>query len=560
MPSLTKADGQSVFTRNLSVTGATHKLRMRIAPDGKHASVHGDDAASIESIDGYQTLVIDKRESKINLTVHVSDRALPELPKSEPIDLEQYTQGGKPRWPEKVTTQIETTYDDVFAVDRLTLPNFNPWNAQVRATGIDFFADNKRMAVCTWDGDCWIAEGIDQDQGKLTWQRIASGMFQPLGLKIVDEQIYITCRDQMVILRDLNGDNETDFYECFNNDHQVTEHFHEFAMGLQRDDEGNFYYAKSGRHAKRAVVPHHGTLLKVSPDGKKTEIIANGFRAANGVCLNPDGSFFVTDQEGHWNPKNRINWVTPGGFYGNMYSFTDVVDSSDDAMSQPLCWITNAFDRSPAELLWVPKDAWGPFAGKLLNLSYGYGKIFVVPHELINNQLQGGMCQLPVPDFASGLVRGRFHPTRKDLYVCGMFSWAGSRHAPGCFNRVRYNGKPAHLPIELKARQQRIELTLSHALNRKSAEDVANYKIKAWDLRRTPNYGSKHYNERELSVDAASLGADGKTVTLAIPKLAPTWCMSIKYDLVGSKGREFRGEIHNSIHNIPAGENQTAGK
>ena len=80
---------------------------------------------------------------------------------------------------------------------------------------------------------------------RLTWRRIASGLFQPLGLKIVDGTIYVTCRDQLVILRDQNGDDETDFYECFNNDHQVTPHFHEFAMGLQRDDAGNFYYAKS---------------------------------------------------------------------------------------------------------------------------------------------------------------------------------------------------------------------------------------------------------------------------------------------------------------------------
>ena len=44
---------------------------------------------------------------------------------------------------------------------------------------------------------------------------------------------------------DTNGDEEIDFVECFNNDHQVTEHFHEFAMGLQTDEAGNFYYAKS---------------------------------------------------------------------------------------------------------------------------------------------------------------------------------------------------------------------------------------------------------------------------------------------------------------------------
>ncbi len=103
-----------------------------------------------------------------------------------------------------------------------------------------------------------------------------------------------------MILHDLNGDGETDFYECFNNDHQVTEHFHEFAMGLQTDAEGNFYYAKAARHALKAVVPHHGTLLRVSKDGSKTDILATGFRAPNGVCVNPDGTFFLTDQEGFW--------------------------------------------------------------------------------------------------------------------------------------------------------------------------------------------------------------------------------------------------------------------
>ena len=120
---------------------------------------------------------------------------------------------------------------------------------------------------------------------------------------------------------DRNGDGETDYYRCFNNDHQVTEHFHEFAMGLQSDKDRNFYYAKSARHALTALVPHHGTLLKVAADGSKTEILANGFRAANGVCVNGDGSFYVTDQEGHWTPKNRINRVVPGGFYGNMLGY-----------------------------------------------------------------------------------------------------------------------------------------------------------------------------------------------------------------------------------------------
>lgn len=85
------------------------------------------------------------------------------------------------------------------------------------------------MAVCSWDGDVWIVDGLLKGD-QLSWQRI-SGLYQPLGLKIVDGKIHLTCRDQLAVLHDLNGDEEIDFFECLNNDHQVTEHFHEFAIG-----------------------------------------------------------------------------------------------------------------------------------------------------------------------------------------------------------------------------------------------------------------------------------------------------------------------------------------
>ncbi|NNJ26216.1 DUF6797 domain-containing protein [Alienimonas chondri] len=466
-------------------------------------------------------------------------------------DVNSLLDGGPSRWPEQLTTQPTVGSDDgPFAVDVLTRPAANPWHARVRLSGFDFFADGDAAAVSSWDGDVWKVSGIDSLGGQLQWKRIATGLFQPLGVRIVDGDIYVTCRDQLVILRDKNGDGETDYFESFNNDHQVTEHFHEFAMGLQTDDDGNFYYAKSARHALTALVPHHGTLLRVSRDGGRTDIVANGFRAANGVCVNPDGSFIVTDQEGHWNPKNRINWVREGGFYGNMFGYHDVQDDSDSAMSQPLCWITNSFDRSPAELLWVPKDCWGPLGGSLLNLSYGYGKVFVVPHEEVDGQMQGGMCELPMPQFPTGLVRGRFHPTNGHLYTCGMFAWAGSQQQPGGFYRIRATGEPMHMPVGLSAKKGTIEISLTDAVSRESAENPDSYDVNAWDLKRTANYGSKHYDQRQWKVSKATLSDDGKTITLRIPRVAPTWGMEIRCFLETTDGNKVERRIHNTIHQL----------
>ncbi|MFG0335820.1 MAG: hypothetical protein ACF8TS_20870, partial [Maioricimonas sp. JB049] len=477
----------------------------------------------------------------------------PQIASLRASDLSVMTEGGPPRWTQQLKTPIQPGQaGGPFAVDVLTRPESNPWLARVRLTGFDFFEGGDRAAVSAWDGDVWLVDGLQPDKGELTWRRIASGLFQPLGVKIVDGEIYVTCRDQLVILRDLNGDGETDFYETFNSDHQVTEHFHEFAMGLQRDDEGNFYYARSARHALPAIVPHHGTLLRVSPDGTRTDVLATGFRAANGVCLNPDGTFFVTDQEGHWTPKNRINWVQPGGFYGNMMGYHDVEDPSDDAMQPPLCWITNEFDRSPAELLWVDSPGWDGLAGRLLNLSYGYGKVYVVAHETVRTDdgliMQGGMTALPLPSFPTGLVRGRFNPADGHLYVCGMFAWAGSQQQPGGFYRIRRTDKPVHVPVEFHAREGELELGFPRELGEEAATNPENYTVEVWSLNRSSNYGSKHIDARLLDVTGARLENESRTIVLEIPDLEPTMGMAVRWQIESADGAEVSGELHGTIH------------
>ncbi len=479
-------------------------------------------------------------------------------------DLSNLITGGPAQFATPIRVPVRQWFEsDAWVVDELVRPENNPWLARLRITGLDFYPDGRSMAVCTWDGDVWRVDGLDtigNTDGATIWQRIATGLFQPLGILVQGDRLMVTCRDQLVSLGDLNGDGEMDDYRCFNSDHQVTEHFHEFAMGLQCDDDGNFYYAKSARHAKTAVVPHHGTLLRISKDGEYTEILANGFRAANGVCLNPDGTYIVTDQEGHWNPKNRINWVRPGGFYGNMMGYHDVEDSSDDLMEQPLCWITNSFDRSPAELLWAKTDKWGPLCGKLLNLSYGYGRIYVVPHEHVKTpeggtQAQGGMCQLPIPDLPSGMVRARFSPLDGQMYVGGMFAWASSRNQQeGGLFRVRYKGAPVNMPVDLRVTKDKLRITFSDPIDAESASELDRYSIKVWDLKRTAEYGSDHYNERQLQVESAKLSDDQKTVLISIPELKPTWCMEVVCRLKNREGTEFRRVIHNSIHHFGPAE------
>lgn len=549
-----------LFSRSLQIGNSKQDLLMRVAPMSAELGLIGSPRVTLIRTNGFHLVSIPASATPVQLQLVIGNAAtaqdigqLQKSPLSASPDFARLTRGGPARWNPPVATRGKLGSDTgAFAVDELTSPPdaSSIWNSWMRFGGFDFFADGDRAAICTWNGDVWMVSGVKGNLEQLTWKRMVTGLFQPLGLKIVNETIYVTCRDQIARLHDLNGDGEIDYIENFNNDHQVTEHFHEFAMGLQTDREGNFYYAKSARHALPAVVPHHGTLLKVSRDGLHTEIVAHGFRAANGVCVNDDGSFFVTDQEGHWTPKNRINWVRSGGFYGNLFGYHDRTSTADSDMEQPLVWITNDMDRSPGELLWVTSPQWPQLKGSLLNLSYGTGKIFIVPHEKKSGVLQGGVCQLPIPDFPTGTMRGRFHPENGHLYTCGLYAWAGNRQSDGGFFRVRATGKPAYLPVGLRVRPKTIEIVWSDALDPLSARELQRFALKTWSLQRSSNYGSKHINEHSLAVTGAGLSDDGKTLQLTVPELSPAWGGEVKLSLRGKDGKEFTRTVHHTIHSL----------
>ena len=262
----------------------------------------------------------------------------------------------------------------------------------------------------------------------------------------------------------------------------------------------------------------------------------------------------MTDQEGHWNPKNRINHVRSGGFYGNMYGYHDITDARDEAMEPPAIWITTAFDRSPAELLRVPAETWSPLAGHLLELSYGEGRVHLVltepvadPRDPKRKVLQGGMLALPIPDLPTGVMRGRFNPGDGQLYACGLFAWAGNRTEPGGLFRLRRTTKPLVVPTQLHAETGKIVLTFPQKLNRETATAPGNFHVKTWTIRRSADYGSPHFDERDRTVTAATLSADGTILTLDIEAFGSTRCYSLTWDVDAEDGSAVTGTIHGTV-------------
>ena len=236
-----------------------------------------------------------------------------------------------------------------------------------------------------------------------------------------------------------------------------------------------------------------------------------------------------------------------------MWGYHDVTDPSDSAMEQPLCWITNAFDRSPAELLWVESanPAGGRSTGRCSASPTATARSSSCRTRRSAARCRAAMCALPIPPFPTGVMRGRFHPGNGQLYACGMFAWAGNQTQPGGFYRVRDTGKPMFLPVGLSARKDGMAITFTDPLDPETAADPSRYAARTWSLKRTVNYGSDHYDEQP----AEDHGRDASRPTAGpccsrSPTSQPTWCMEITYRIKGRGGEPVDGVIHNTIHEL----------
>ncbi|HEU0010553.1 MAG TPA: DUF6797 domain-containing protein [Verrucomicrobiae bacterium] len=499
------------------------------------------------------------------------------------------TKGGPARWQEAVVTQgalATSGGDGPYVVDTISENLTNQWGTRAFFGGFDLFPDG-RAAVCTFHGDVWIVSGLDATLEKLTWRRFATGIFQGLGLKVVDGKVHVLGRDQITRLHDLNGDGEADFYENFNNDTVVTANYHEFCLDLHTDSEGHFYYFKSSPWSPDVNSPHQGTLLKISKDGSRMEVFASGFRAPNGSAIGPRDEITVSDNEGHWMQASKLNLVKQGGFYGMMPAAqreltlirggTNLTLNPSDPRAratlkvraydgdapmpihydQPICWLPKNMDNSSGGQVWVTSDKWGPLKDHLLFMSYGRGTLFHVMQENIDGVAQAAMVKFPLK-FSTGLMRGRINPKDGQVYLCGVRGWQTDGTKDGGFYRVRYTGKPVHTPVEFHALKNGLKLAFPNPLDSNSAADVANYAVEAWNYLYSGNYGSQEYSVADptlkthdkLEVKSARLSADCRAVSLEIPDLRPANQVKIKLNLKAADGTTISQDIYATIHKM----------
>ena len=491
-------------------------------------------------------------------------------------DFAKLTSGGPGIWTETITTEgkISGNDEDTYLTDLVTLPTENPWDANLRFGGFDFI-DEDSAALSTWNGDVWVVSGLKGDWKEFKWRRIAAGLFETLGLKVVDGEIYVNGRDQITKLIDLNKDGETDYFKVFNRDVYISENFHEFAFDLQTDKEGNFYFAKAapvrgGGRGFDKILPHHGIVAKISPDGKKFEVVATGIRAPGGMGIGPNGEITTGENEGTWQPSCKINYVKAGDtpvFFGTEDSRHSLASAP---YTPPLVYLPMDVDNSGGSQVWVPDYAkFGLKTDEMIHLSYGKSSLFRVLPVEANGKLQAGAVKLPI-SLQSSAMRARFH-SDGSMYVLGFRGWQTNAASECAFQRIRFNAEVGlNIPEKLDYTESGVKLTFPVKLDAELAEDVTSYSVQRWDYVRSVQYGSgefsvdnpdteamekakkseskRHHKRDSVKVESAKLSGDGKTVELVLEGMKPSMSLKVGYDLEDTEGEILKSEVHATVY------------
>ncbi len=555
-PWLETTDGQPWFTRTLEIGASETSLEVVVAAEKTQVVLEVDqnqNAARVVALSGAPVKVaIAPHAGTVRFKILIAGgKPIPSpkkpFPQNAPANrrniienLAALTTPGAPLWKQTVTTQGTLGQGaGPYVVDTITLPFENPWRALMFVGGHDFFSQPGRAALCTVHGDVWLLEGIDAGLRRVRWRRFATGLFQPLGLRIVRDQIYVLGRDQITRLHDRNDDGEADFYETFNDDAQTSPAGHDFSACLETDPAGNFYYvSQQGVH-------------RISKNGAVHEIIATGLRNPNGMSVGPQGVITAAPQEGEWTPASAIYEVEPGNYFG--YGGPKITPQRPLGYDPPLCWIPRRVDNSCGGQVWVTSKRWGPLENQLLHLSFGQCRLYLVLREQVGRVTQGGLAAFPL-HFDSGVMRGRFNPHDGQLYVSGLRGWVSAAVQDGCFQRVRYTGAPLTLPIGVRTMKNGVWLAFAMPLDPQTAEDPDNYQLEQWNYVYSKNYGSSEYKPSapgsegrdELEVLSATLLND-RTVFLELADVQPVMQMAIHYVIKTAAQQPLRGIYHHTI-------------
>lgn len=397
-----------------------------------------------------------------------------------------------------------------------------PDSFKPRVGGIDFLSENE-MLVCTWDslGPVYLVENYRAENPEdINVSLIASGLAEPLGLKVVDGDIYVLQKQELTRLIDHDGDRIIDEYETVSDNWRVSANFHEFAFGLEYKED--FFYGAlatailPGGASAQPQIPDRGKIIKISKKDGSVEFLAHGLRTPNGIGIGVDGEIFVADNQGDWLPASKINHVKKGAFYGSRS--VDPEGTKDLEMTYPVVWLPqDDIGNSPSTPLYMDK---GPYNGQMIHCEVTHGGIKRVFVEKVDGNYQGAVFRF-IQGLEAGINRLQWAPDGSLL--AGGIGVSGNWGQTGKLNyglqRLVYNETSVFEMLKVSARTNGFEIDFTEPIKAGQQVSAADFLIQQFYFLPTPEYGGPKMDLQTLTPSNFYLSEDRKKVFIELEGL-----------------------------------------
>ncbi|BEL03951.1 hypothetical protein Q0Z83_021420 [Actinoplanes sichuanensis] len=409
-----------------------------------------------------------------------------------------------------------------------TLTDLRPPGFEPQVTGIAWRPD-KKMVITTWggtdkvEGKVYLVSNVTgkTGPGSVVYKEIASGLKEPMGVAVVDGLVYVSQKHELTELRDTDGDQVLDTSRTvavwpFGGN------FHEFAFGLLYRN-GDFYLNLSvsinlgGATTDPQPVGGRGTHIIVNRRSGQVTTVAGGLRTPNGIGWGPDGSIYVTDNQGGWLPSSKLIKIKDKAFYNHYTNPDGTFDAQP--VTRPVLWLPqNQIGNSPSTPVLLDS---GPYRGQFLIGDVTYGGLQRAAIETVDGVEQGAVFR-HTQGLEAGINRVSIGPDGA-IYVGGLGAdgnWGQEGKLRHGLQKLTPNGTTVFDMKTMKATTDGFKIEYTEPLSDATIAKLPTaYQLEQWRYAATAQYGGPQVDTETLTVTAAKVSADRKTVTLTVPGL-----------------------------------------
>ncbi|MHC4428856.1 MAG: hypothetical protein ACYS0D_09700 [Planctomycetota bacterium] len=436
-----------------------------------------------------------------------------------------------------------------------------PEDVVLEVGGLDTLPDG-RPIVATRRGEVWIIEdAYEEPPFSCDFKRFASGLHEPLGLRVLEDGVYTVQRGELTRLVDVDGDDRADRYETVSGAWGVSGNYHEFAFGPKLDGQGRLWVTLNlgfcGSLGK-SEVPWRGWALIVNADGS-IDPVCGGLRSPNGLGRNAAGDMFYTDNQGDWVGTNKLAHLDFGDWHGHesgkkWYAEAGFAEPTDESyFKPPAVWFPyGRMGQSASDILLDDTEGvFGPFHGQLFVGDQTNATVMRVFLERVDGVYQGA-CFPFREGFDCGVNRMCFAPDGSMFVGMTNRGWGSLGRRSWGLQRLVYTGEPPFEIATMEARPDGFELTFTEPVDPESVVSVSSFTLAGFTYLRHLKYGSPEVDRAECVILEARVTGPS-SVRLVVDGLRAGYVHELVAEGVRSAAGEplLHAEAYYTLNAIP---------